>query len=317
MASFIPRPGGRTRAQVDLLGQRPSKTFGSVAAARVWATRTEADILAGETGEIPNKTFGELLERYTLEVTPRKRGAHEEALRINRFLRTHDPLAAVKLKALDSRSVAEWRDRRRLEVSDATVRREWTTMSHACTIAVREWRWLKVSPFAGVTRPVGANHRTRLATDGEIVALQAAASTPVERTIALAARWAIETGMRAGEILGLTSATVDPTRRVAVLEQTKNGDRREVPLSAEALRIWAEAGQSLYVNPGTRDVSWRRMCKKAGIVGLHFHDLRHTAITRLAKKLHVLELARMVGVRDLKILMVYFNESAENIALKL
>ncbi len=47
---------------------------------------------------------------------------------------------------------------------------------------------------------------------------------------------------------------------------------------------------------------------------LHFHDLRHLAITRLAKKLPILDLARMVGHKDLRMLQIYYNESAEAIA---
>lgn len=50
------------------------------------------------------------------------------------------------------------------------------------------------------------------------------------------------------------------------------------------------------------------------IEDLHFHDARHDAITRLARKLDVLQLARMVGHRDLKSLMTYYNETAEHLA---
>jgi integrase len=53
------------------------------------------------------------------------------------------------------------------------------------------------------------------------------------------------------------------------------------------------------------------------IVDLHWHDTRHTAITRLAKKLNVLELARIVGHKDLRNLQIYYNESAEELAKKL
>lgn len=59
------------------------------------------------------------------------------------------------------------------------------------------------------------------------------------------------------------------------------------------------------------------MRERAAITGLNFHDARHTAITRLAQKLNPLELARMVGHRDLKMLMRYYNESADEIAKKL
>ncbi len=53
------------------------------------------------------------------------------------------------------------------------------------------------------------------------------------------------------------------------------------------------------------------------ITGLTFHDTRHEALTRLARKLDVLDLARMVGHRDPRSLMVYYNAPAEEIARRL
>ena len=56
---------------------------------------------------------------------------------------------------------------------------------------------------------------------------------------------------------------------------------------------------------------------RAEIVGLTFHDLRHEATTRLARKLDVLDLSRMTGHRDLKSLRRYYNPAAEEIADRL
>jgi len=56
---------------------------------------------------------------------------------------------------------------------------------------------------------------------------------------------------------------------------------------------------------------------KTKIKDLTFHDTRHEAITRLAKKLDVLDLARMVGHRDIKQLLTYYNKSAKEIASQL
>lgn len=61
----------------------------------------------------------------------------------------------------------------------------------------------------------------------------------------------------------------------------------------------------------------RRACKACGIEGLHFHDSRATAITRLARVLSPVELARMIGHRDLGSLLVYYRESASSIAERL
>ncbi|WP_058048192.1 tyrosine-type recombinase/integrase [Janthinobacterium sp. Ant5-2-1] len=67
----------------------------------------------------------------------------------------------------------------------------------------------------------------------------------------------------------------------------------------------------------SRDSLFRKAVTRAGIEGLIFHDARHEAITRLAKKLNILELARMVGHKDIRQLQVYYNETAAEIAKKL
>lgn len=67
----------------------------------------------------------------------------------------------------------------------------------------------------------------------------------------------------------------------------------------------------------TLDALFRKAKARALIDDLHFHDTRHEAITRLAKRLDVLELARAVGHRDLRQLMTYYNETASALAKKL
>jgi len=71
------------------------------------------------------------------------------------------------------------------------------------------------------------------------------------------------------------------------------------------------------VRSGTRDALWRGAAKRAQIEDLHFHDSRAEAIWRLSKKLDVLELARVIGHRDLKSLMIYYQADADELADKL
>lgn len=68
------------------------------------------------------------------------------------------------------------------------------------------------------------------------------------------------------------------------------------------------------VSPGVADALFRRAVKNAGLEGIRFHDSRHTAATRLASKLHLLELCRMFGWKNPKQAMSYFNKSASDIA---
>ncbi len=71
------------------------------------------------------------------------------------------------------------------------------------------------------------------------------------------------------------------------------------------------------LNTGSRDALFRKAVKRAQIHDLHFHDSRGEAIFRLSKKLDVLELARMIGHRDIASLMFYYNTTAEELADKL
>ena len=71
------------------------------------------------------------------------------------------------------------------------------------------------------------------------------------------------------------------------------------------------------LHAGSRDTLWRQAVKRAGIKDLHFHDSRAEAIWRLSKKLDVLELARVIGHRDIKSLMLYYATDADGLADRL
>ena len=325
MASFRKR-GTSWEAFVARKGIRKTGTFDTKAEAVAWATQVEAEILAGRRGAVPDKTLGQLLERYAEEVSATKRGERWERMRIGLLCR--DELARVRLPELNASHFAAWRDRRLRAVSAASVRREWTLLHHALNVAVKEWRWLAENPLAGVRRPAPPRARDRRLSDDEIERLLFALgydydATPATATarVGAALLFAIETAMRAGEIVGLTWDRVNPEGCCCRLPLTKNGTAREVPLSAEALRILRQLprgeGKVFGLSGDLLDALFRKAKARAMIEDLHFHDARHEAITRLSKKLDVLDLARMVGIRDLRILMVYYNATATEIAGRL
>lgn len=296
--------GNTWRVEIERRGVRKSATFESKGAAVAWAGRQEAEIMAGVRGEVPNLTVAALLERYREEVSPGKKGARWEIVRLTAMAR--DTLALVRLRQLDAPHVADWQRRRLKAVSSASVRRERNLLNNVFEIARKEWRWLGQNPFAGVRRPKDGRARTRVATDEEIEKLTARASSSLARAIIVA----LETGMRAGEI----ASRPEIRGRVARLLDTKNGEAREVPLSTAAAEAFA-AGISL--SAGSISGLFARLCADAGIEGLTFHDLRATAITRLARKLDALQLAKMIGHKNPKMLMVYYRETAADIAKRL
>ena len=335
MASFQKIKSG-WRVQIDVKGKRDSRTFPNKASAQEWADRRQAEmrsIIGGEGSK--THTVGDVLDDYQRKVSPTKRGERWEKLRLDLIGRKEiegKPFRDFRLADLKPSHIAAWRDARAREVAGSSVSREMSLLSHALEVARKEWGWLVHDPMKDVRRPADNPPRDRLITDKEIeritLALGYQEGMPValpSQRVAVAFLLAIETAMRSGEMLGLTSDLVDIDKRIAHLPPTitKNGCARDVPLSTRALELLkmlpgVEEGQPLFaLAPASRDALFRKAKEKAGIADLTFHDTRHEAITRLAKKLQPLDLARMTGHTNLQELLTYYNETAESIAQRL
>lgn len=286
-------------------------------AAKDWAAHEEYKILNGDK-VAAKMELGEVFDRYANEVSPGKRGARWEIVRLKKFQR--DPISKTALSDLTPEIFGKWRDKRLREVGPASVIREMQLMSSALNTARKEWGLISANPLSDVRKPPKPPPRDRLPTQDEVDRMQHCAGADLSNMTARAFHaflFALETGMRAGEIAKLEWDRVDLTRRVARLTHTKNGRTRDVPLSSEAIRL-LEMLPKLDPVFGLRsdqlDSLFRKSRDKAGVVGLTFHDSRHAAITRLSKKLRVLALAKMVGHTDIRQLMTYYDESAEDIA---
>lgn len=323
MASIIKRANS-WRASVKLKGVRQTATFQTKAEAQAWAAMIESEIYEGHRSQIKTATFGELLEEYERRVTPTKRGARWEKVRIKMLLR--HSIASVKLKDLDVTHFVNWRDERLKDIAPASVRREWNLLSSAINTAIKEWKWLKHNPLSELKRPPSAAPRERILTPKEIEALSYAlgyeADQPIKTIsarVAAAMLFAIETGMRAGEIAGLTWEAIHGA--VASTSGKTMAATRKVPLSKEALRILEQlpktSDKCFDVTTRQLDALFRKAKERVMIHDLHFHDTRATAVTRLAKKLQILDLAKMIGHKDLRMLQVYYRDSAEEIAKRL
>lgn len=326
MATFRKR-GKNWYAEIYKNGVRKGCTFDTKAEATAWAAKTETEILQNKHGSIPDdKSFADLLTRYRDSVSINKRGKRWETIRLNKVIQT-DKIAQVRLPDLSAVHVAAWRDRRLAEISAASVHREWNLLSHCCAVAIKEWQWLTENPFREVKRPPEPAARWRRITDDEIDRLMMALGYAYDQTpetttarVCAAFLFAIETGMRAGEICGLTWEHVK--ERHVHLPQTKNGTRRDVPLSQEARRIidqLPKIGDLVFnISVASLDALFRKGKARCLIDDLHFHDARHEALTRLSSKLNVMELAKIAGIRDLRILQnVYYNPKIEDLADKL
>lgn len=319
MAS-IRRRGTKWRAEVYRDGKRESGTFLTKAQAVAWAQQSEAELI-GE--RLPDRSVKEALQRYAREVSPTKRGERWEVLRL--ALLERDALAAVRLPKLRPADLAEWRDRRLQRVSGASVRRELNLIQSVFKKCRKEWGWLNSDPLADIDRPPNPASRRRRISQDEIdrvtlaLGYNGGAPETVSDRVALAFLFAIETAMRSGEILGLHWRDVG--EKSVTLPMTKNGDRRQVPLSPRAREILALLPRSeapcFGLESAQRDALFRKARDRAEIPNLHFHDSRAEAVWRLSKKLDIMELARVIGHRDLRSLLFYYETSADELADRL
>lgn len=321
----LSKHGKGWRVQIRRLGYAPiSKTFPppiTKQQARAWADRVEGELLLG-TFTPAKHTLGEAFDKYALEVSPKKRGARWERLRLAADPLRKSTMAAKPLAQLVATDIAAWRNARLGAVSGATVRREMNLIHSVLEIARLEWKWISVNPILDVKKPPNPRSRRRRVPDADTKAVCAKLTGPVGQEIAAGFRLGIESGMRAGEIWSLERAQIDLKARVVKLLKTKNGDQRNVALSKPAVKIIRALlkdgrGRLMLSSSASRDVLFRKAREAAGVVDLHFHDSRTEAIFRLSKKLDVLELARQVGHRDVKSLLFYYEADASEMARKL
>ena len=270
---------------------------------------------------MPFRKMSEALTRFATDISPTHRGERWEVLRL-KAIGTHK-IANRPLSKLSAEDIIEWRDDRLKSVSKGTVLREMNLIGSVLKAARVEWRWMRDNPMKEVTKPRQPKGRKRRVSQDEIDRLVTASGytgtheSMLHITVA-AFLFALETGMRSGEILALEWSDVD--ERKVTLRQTKNGDSREVPLSPKARLLLAALrcfDKPFPVRTGTRDALFRKLVVKAGIPNLRFHDSRAEAIYRLSKKLDVLELARVIGHQDINSLRHYYNTTADELADRL
>ena len=319
MASIRQR-GKRWRAELYKEGRRESQTFRTKAEATAWAFQREAELTGAR---LPDKSLSEALSKYADEVAPSHKGERWEVLRCE-ALKRH-PLAKRRLASLTATDLAEFRDERLKLVSTGTVRREMSFLRSVFDVALREWRWIRENPLDGVRKPAAPPSRKRRITQDEIervtLALGYDGGVPenASQRVALAFLFALETAMRAGEITGLRWDDVQA--KSVHLPRTKNGDSREVALSSQAREIISllprDSEYVFNLRPEIRDALFRKARDRAEIHNLHFHDSRAEAIWKLSKKLDVMELARMIGHRDLRSLLLYYQTTADELADRL
>jgi len=273
-----------------------SKSFALKKDAEKWARHQERLLDAGQwvdRTEAEQTTLRQLLDRYEREVTIKKRGAEIESIRISVIKRSR--IVDYAIASITGRMIAEYRDKRLEAVSGSTVHKELALLSNLFNIAIKDWGFaLPNNPISLIRKPAPNKARDRVLNDDQRQALITSVDQCRNPWVKPVVIFALETAARRGEILSLTWRDVDIERKIAKVSG-KTGSRT-IPLSPTCVALLKALPRSRdgHVFPVTVDTlkqAYERAVARAGIDDFTFHDLRHDALTKLAKKgLSILEL---------------------------
>lgn len=347
MATLVKTPSGTWKAVIRKTGWPTcSKTFRTKRDAEDWSRRTEDEMVRGiyiERSTSERLTLEAALKRYLVEISPTKAPkTHQSEQATAKVLISR--LGKYSLAALSADVIADYRDARLAEktrrgtlTSNNTVRLELALLSHLFTVAIQEWRiGLPFNPVANIRKPSPGQGRDRRLSAEEEHRLLTAVNNHSNPMLGWIVGIALETSMRSSEVSGLRRCQVDLDRRVVRLSLTKNGDTRTVPLSLKATAIFCRAlanpirpidcdlvffgepGRDGRRRPYAFTKVWGTLKKKLGLNELHFHDLRHEAVSRLVEGgLSDQEVSAISGHKSMQMLKRYTHLRGENLVRRL
>jgi integrase len=312
------------------------QSFSSKTLAMKWKRDTESAIERGAFAyEKPGSrhTLSELIDRYIEKVLPTK---PKNARNVRQHLLWwKQELGSNFLSDIKPNLISQKRDDllssptcKNSPRSPTTVVRYLASLSHAFSVAVKDWEWMQENPVLKISKPKISNERTRFLSDEERARLIKACQKSKSKGLYPVVILALSTGMRRGEILNLRWSDVDLDRGAILLQTTKNGERRFIPLVGIALDLLksrhANQSTNSLVFPAPHSPSkpidirsaWDTALKKTGIFNFRFHDLRHTAASYLAmNQASLLEIGTLLGHKTVQMTKRYAHLSNAHIQL--
>jgi integrase len=305
-------------------------TFERLTDARKWVQQTETAIREGrhfKTTEAKKHTLKEMIDRYIKDILPTKPKNMKNTLLHLTWWK--EELGQYSLAEISPALVAEKRDilasgitKRHTQRSPSTVVRYMAALSHAFTIAVKEWGWLDDSPMRRVTKPKEPRGRVRFLSDEERSQLLTECKKSESQYLYIAVVLALSTGARRMEILSLCWKDIDFNRQIITLHETKNGERRVLPLTGHALELMRDLSKVRHVNckflfPGKSlqapidlRTPFENAVKRASITDFRWHDLRHSCASYLAMNgASLAEIAEILGHKTLQMVKRYAHLS--------
>ena len=258
--------------------------------------------------EADRHTLADMVERYIDTENPNQKRRQVLGWWVSK-------IGTMSLSQITKATIVEQRDELRKGITrsgtprtPATVNRYLAYLSSLYSTAVREWQWANQNPVLGIKKLPEAKGRVRYLQKDEIAHLIAECDKTGCEQITTFVILALSTGARAGELLDMRWPDVDLSRGIAVLHNTKNGDRRPISIKGKANAMLIEHQKARRMDsdsvfPGHDGISrfnyyapWERALLATGIEDFRFHDLRHTCASYLAMNgASIPEIAAVLG----------------------
>lgn len=344
MATFRKRKDSkgnqRWQALIRLKGHLPiTETFNRKEDATRWAKQKETEIKNGEHfgNEATKHTLSDAIDRYLKEFTQqRDRRERERHLKWWSEQLGHLTLSQVTPAAISeckstlvtgSYARSSQDGAKRFKRSPASVNRYLSSLSHLLSVADKEWQWISKNPMPRVAKLKEPRGRVRFLSDEERAALLKECRESRNRHLYPAVMLALVTGARRNELLTLRWADIDAKRRVAIVHETKNGERRVLPLATPAWAALEDHGKVRILGaelvfpshdgkkPANIEEAWRAALKRANLKDFKFHDLRHSCASYLAMNGATPgEIAEILGHRTLQMVKRYAHLSEKHVS---
>lgn len=219
--------------------------------------------------------------------------------------------------------IEKWKSQREKTCKPASVNRELALLKHMLSMAVK-WKMLKESPAREVKGLKGAAKRVRYLMPDEIQILLSNCDGLLRGLLKSLVTVALHSGARKGELQNLKWPEVDFELGLISLLDTKNGERRDIPMN-ETVRFTLEAleRKSEFVFPnrnGKRiddaqvQIAFQEAVRRSGIEDFHFHDTRHTFASNLVmqKEVDLNDVRELLGHKKMEMTLRYAHLSPKH-----
>ena len=271
-----------------------------------------------------NKTFKQLIERFMKEHSPKVSISMQESYATS--LKHLDPFfGSSNLLSISPKMITRYKVLRRAESSaPGSINTELAMLSKAFSLAVMEWEWLKDNPVSRVPREKEDNEIDRWLTKDEEKRLLESSPEWLREIIV----FALNTGLRQGELLSLEWNRVNLFRKTILIQKTKNGKPKTLPLNKVALdvlnrrlKVKSIKNDFVFFNRNGQKIpnsnlrlSFHRVMRKVGIKDFRWHDLRHTFATRLAQAdVDLYKISKLLGHKDIKMTQRYSHHCPDSL----